>query len=62
MSKKYISELKDYTINQINNFFPIKKKLKSRDINKEFQNAIERSMNCFKKIKIKYYDKKKFTF
>tara|TARA_B110001452_G_scaffold163918_1_gene136692 strand:- start:1075 stop:1725 length:651 start_codon:yes stop_codon:yes gene_type:complete len=48
-------EILDFTINQLNNFFPFKKKISHSNIKKEFNNALEKSLNCFKKIKTKYH-------
>ena len=48
-------EILNFTINQLNNFFPFKKRISHSKIKKEFNNALEKSLNCFKKIKTKYY-------
>jgi len=45
----------DFTINQLNSFFPFKKKVSHSKIKKEFNNALEKSFNSYKKIKTKYY-------
>ena len=48
-------EILDFTINQLNNFFPFKNKISSSKIKKEFNNDLEKSFNSYKKIKTKYY-------
>jgi serine O-acetyltransferase len=55
-------DLKDYVINQLNNFFPDKKKIRKSTIEPEFKRAYERSLNCFKNIKTKYFDEHKNIF
>ena len=53
------NELLSYTVNQLNNIFPINK-IKNKDILHSFNIALERTEKCFDSIdlKLKYYIKK----
>jgi len=52
-------DLLSYTLDQINKFFPDKKKIKKKELLKSYEFALDRVENCLSKIQNKYYNNKK---
>tara|TARA_B100000787_G_scaffold169982_1_gene163261 strand:+ start:106 stop:771 length:666 start_codon:yes stop_codon:yes gene_type:complete len=53
------NEIIHYIINQLNNFFPAKKKISKLEIKYQFKIALEKSFNCYDKIKTKFFENNK---